>query len=122
MPDNAQTLSFIRSAFRSVWALELMCVLRSSPDRTFNAGELVGRLRASDLVVRQSLDGLHAAGLVVMDEQGTRYAPATEALDRLAGDAVSLYDRRPDMVRRTIVMAGTDPLSAFSDAFRIRRD
>ncbi len=122
MADNAQTLSFIRSSFRSVWMLELLCVLRAFRGREFGARELVERLRASDLIVRQSLDALLAAGLVLVEEGRVRYAPANPELDALVAAAEDLYARRPDMVRRTIVMSGTDPLSAFSDAFRLRRD
>lgn len=122
MADHAQTLSFIRSSFRSVWMLELLCALRGAPGREFGSAELVDRLRASDLVVRQSIEALLAAGLVVVEDDRVRYAPATPDLDRLAGDAQALYARRPDMVRRTIVMSGADQLSAFSDAFRLRRD
>ena len=122
MPDSAETLSFIRSSFRSVWALELMCVLRSAPNRSFTSNELVDRLRASDLVVRQSIEALLVAGLVLVEGDSARYGPANAEIDRLAGAAESLYRRRPDTVRRTIVMSGTDPLSAFSDAFRLRKD
>lgn len=123
MPESAETLAFIRSSFRSVWSLELLCILKSEPQRSFSAPELVVRLRASDLVVRQSIDSLLAAGLILVDEGGlARYGPANQETDRLVGNAEKLYSRKPDAVRRLIVMAGDDPLSAFADAFRLRKD
>ena len=123
MPDSAETHNFIKSSFRSVWALELLCVVKSEPGRAFTPPELVERLRGSDLAVRQSIANLEAAGLLVSDESGaTQYAPASPEIDRLATSSETLYRRRPNFVRRLIVMSSSDQLTAFSDAFRLRKD
>jgi DNA-binding FadR family transcriptional regulator len=123
MPDSAETLSFIKSTFRSVWSLELLCVLKDERDRTFSATDLVDRLRASQLVVQQSIESLVAGGLVAIEEGGrARYAPASPDLERLADAAHTLYRRKPDAVRRLIVLSGNEQLTAFADAFRLRKD
>ena len=122
MTDNAETLQFIKISFRSVWSLELMLLLKSDPDRGWSNDALVERLRASDSVVQQSIEALVAGGLVLTDDNGVRYAPASPDLRRLADAAVELYARKPDAVRRAIVMAASDPLTAFADAFRLRKD
>jgi DNA-binding FadR family transcriptional regulator len=122
MPDSAKTLAFIRNTFRSVWSLELLLLLRSD-DRHWPHGELVERLRGSDSIVRQGVDALVAAGLVVAEEGGTvRYVPASKDLERLSDNVELLYARRPDAVRRLIVLSSNDQLTAFADAFRLRRD
>jgi hypothetical protein len=122
MPASAELAGFIRSHFRSVWALELLLHLRRDPDRSWSRDELVAAFRASQAVIGTSLDNLLAGGLVVIEESdAVRYGPATEALERIIGDTAMLYARKPDSVRRLIVSPGGD-IAAFADAFRLRRD
>jgi hypothetical protein len=123
MPDNSETHDFIRNSFRSVWSLELLLLLKSDPDRVWSHEELVDRLRGSDLVVEQSVASLVAGGLVLSEEDGgARYAPASKQAERLIHAAEQLYGRKPDAVRRLIVASSHDQLTAFADAFRLRRD
>lgn len=122
MPARRDVSAFIRSTFRSVWALELLCFLRKGPDRAWNRDELVAALRASDLVIDQGLAALTAAGLVVMlSENQAKYQPVSSDLDALAREAEAQYASSPDKVRRLIV-TGDGGLSAFADAFRVRKD
>lgn len=122
MPASAELAGFIRSHFRSVWALELLLYLKGHADRSWAKDELVRVFRASQSVVGTSLDNLLAGGLVVVDESGSaRYGPASEALERLIEDTAILYAKKPNTVRRLIVAPGGD-ISAFADAFRLRRD
>jgi DNA-binding FadR family transcriptional regulator len=114
---------FIRAAFPSVWSLELLRLLRGEPVRDWTREALVAELRASDPVVAQALGALEAGGLVASQAAGTvRYSPATAELDQLAADAVALYAKRPDAVRRMIVFGSNASLQAFSEAFRLRGD
>ncbi len=123
MPGKQELTRFIRSTFRSVWSLELLCLLRKHDERAWTPAELVAALRASDLIVSQSLAALTAAGLVVVDGDGkARYQPAAGSLDSLVAAAEELYARSPDAVRRMIVSSASSDLAAFADAFRIRKD
>jgi hypothetical protein len=123
MPSKPEVASFVRATFRSVWALELLCLLRQNRDRTMSHADMLAGLRGSDLVVTQNVAALAAAGLVLLEEDGgARYAPATAELDRLVGAAEMLYARSPDAVRRTIVEAANPGLTAFADAFKLRKD
>ncbi|MEA3053143.1 MAG: hypothetical protein QOG72_2046 [Sphingomonadales bacterium] len=123
MPSDQDVSSFIKATFRSVWALELLCFLRQEGGRSLPHQEMVAGLRGSDLVVTQSVDSLTAAGLVVAESDGSaRYNPASDELDRLVERAAALYARSPDAVRRTIVAAANPAISAFADAFRLRKD
>lgn len=122
MPAKQEVSSFIRSTFRSVWALELLCFLKKHRDRAWPQRELVIALRGSDLVVSQSVESLLAAGLVVVDPgQLVRYQPVSDAVEALASAAETLYAARPDAVRRMIV-APRSSLSSFADAFKLRGD
>lgn len=123
MPSEADIRNFIQATFRSVWALELLCLLRQKRDRRLSHAEMVTGLRGSDLVVTQSVEALAAAGLVLVEADGSaRYAPVGEELDQLAAQAEALYARSPDAVRRMIVSAANPGLTAFADAFKLRKD
>jgi DNA-binding FadR family transcriptional regulator len=122
MTSSEDIVGFVRSSFRSVWALELLLLLkdRSGPHAP---NELITLLRASDSVVREALTDLVAGGLVIIDEQAqVAYRPASERLAVLVDGTQDLYARRPDAVRRQIVAASSRGLSAFADAFRLRKD
>lgn len=123
MPPKDKLRDFIAASFRSVWALELLCLLRRNRDRTLSHEEMISGLRASQLVVTQGLETLSAAGLVVLEADGAaRYGPASKALDNLVVATEEFYARSPDAVRRIIVSAANAGLTAFADAFRLRRD
>ena len=118
---NDEILRFIASSFRSVWALELLLVLRSDP-RLWSHEELVSTMRASDLVVAKALAALETAGLVSNEAEKARYLPVTDEVATLVDDAQALYAKRPDAVRRAIVSASAGDAAAFADAFRLRKD
>ena len=123
MPSKQEVTSFIRATFRSVWALELLCLLRQNRGRSLTHEEMVAGLRGSDLVVTQSVDALTAAGLVLAESDGTaRYSPASEDLDKLVARSETLYGTSPDSVRRMIVSAANPGITAFADSFRLRKD
>lgn len=123
MPASPELAGFIRSHFRSVWSLELLLHLRRNRERTWTNAELVNVLRASQSVVATALESLLAAGLIVVEgEDGARYAPAHEDLDRRVGETEETYAKKPDAVRRLIVQSAGSGVSAFADAFRLRRD
>ena len=123
MPSETALRNFIASAFRSVWALELAQILHSEPERQFSHSELIEVLRASDLVIRQSVESLLAAGLV-LTEMGSRVR--LHALDHntesLLAASFDLYRRSPDKVRRLIVAQSLPGATAFADAFKLRKD
>ena len=122
MPPAADLSNFIRSTFRSVWALELLCFLRQHRDRSVGHVEMVAGLRGSDLVITQSIASLEAAGLLLVERDGgARYAPASTELEKLVGAAEEAYAKSPDAVRRLIVSAANPGAAAFADAFRIRK-
>jgi len=114
-------LRLIGSSFRSVWALELLLLLKREP-RTWTPLELISSLRASDLVVNKALDELVAGGLVSVDAEGARYTPVSDEVARQIGKIEKLYAARPDAVRREIVSAASSGATAFADAFRLRKE
>lgn len=119
-PDD-ELLSFVASSFRSVWALELLLVLKREP-RVWRRDELVTALRASDLVVSHALDGLVVGGMISVQNEGASYAPVNEQLADCIDRVEQLYRSKPNAVRRAIVAASTSSATAFADAFKLRKD
>lgn len=119
--SNDDLLRFIASSFRSVWALELLLVLKGDP-RVWPRDELVSTMRASELVVSNALDSLVAAGLASLEGGGARYMPVSDDVAKEVERTDKLYAARPDAVRRAIVSATAGDLTAFADAFRLRKD
>ena len=123
MPQRAHLESFIACSFRSVWALELLRHFAEHPGRFFSPEELIAALRASDAVVSQSVDNLTAAGLAVVDGEGRAgYHEASAEQGALVKNAIDFYARSPDKVRRLIVAQRAPGVTAFADAFKLRKD
>lgn len=112
---------FIGSSFRSVWALELLLLLKREP-RAWSRDELITTLRASELVVNKAIDELVAAGLISVEGDGARYMPVSDDIAKHVKQVEKVYSARPDAVRRAIVSASASGATAFADAFKLRKD
>ncbi|MBW3558970.1 MAG: hypothetical protein KY446_09775 [Proteobacteria bacterium] len=114
-------LSFIQGSIRSVWALELLLLLRREPDRTWTAEDAARELRANARLVSDQFAGLQTAGLIAC-EAGCRYAPAGPMLDALCARLETAYRERSGQVIKAIMAGPNDKLQIFADAFRLRGD
>jgi hypothetical protein len=121
MPDASDWAAFICDNFRSIWTLELLLFLKEHATVAWQNEALVFAMRASDTIIAASVEQLFAAGLILSDVKGSRYAPASKDLDEFVEKAQRLYATQPDAVRRLIVSRGAS-LSAFANSFRIRRN
>lgn len=114
-------LSFIRGSIRSVWALELLLLLRAQPERSWSTGALISELRASAPLVTDTVTVLSAAGLIRPDAEGRyAYAPASPTIAALCDQLARLYRERPVRVVNAIVSSPSDKLQTFADAFRLK--
>lgn len=114
-----QIVEFIRRSIRSIWALELLLVIRREPLRLWSANELVGELRASEAVVSGVLAGFEQDGLVAREGPNRfRFAPAMKQLDELCDALADAYRQRPVAVINAI-SAPDDRLAALANAFRL---
>jgi len=116
-----EILRFAAATFRSVWSLELLLLLKRDPKR-WTQEDLLSVMRASDLVITQALQSLLAAGLVSTDESGVVYAPATSEIGEMVDALDVQYTKTPDAVRRAIIASASSGITAFADAFRLRKD
>jgi hypothetical protein len=115
------TLSFVSATIKSIWALELLLLMRRTGERSWTAEELVRELRASTLVVHEALSGLTHAGLVAADETALfSYRPASGHLAKFVDEIQSLYLAKPLAVINAIAAAPNEKLRIFADAFRLK--
>jgi hypothetical protein len=122
MPEKEQdVLAFVGATVKSIWALELLLLLRRERERTWETDEVVRELRASTVVVREALASLAAAGLAATHEEGRfRYRPASEQIDSLVAAAQTLYLAKPVAVISAIATAPSEKLRIFAEAFRLK--
>lgn len=121
MTSNDDLSRFIISSFPSVWTLELLLLLKREP-RPWAREELIGVLRGSELVVSQALDSLVAGGLATITDEGAMYVPTSDSVADCVDKTQELYALKPDKVRRMIVTSSASGITAFADAFRLRKD
>jgi len=119
--SDEDLLRFVAASFPSVWALELLLLLKGDR-RTWPRDELVSTLRASELVVTNAVDGLVIAGLASIEADGVCYLPVNADVEQQVDQVAQLYRARPNAVRRVIVSAQSSSATAFADAFKLRRD
>ncbi len=112
---------FIRSSIRSVWALEVLLLLRREHGRAWTAGALAHELRANERLVSDVLATFATSGLVSCGDTCS-YAPVSPALDDLCARLEATYRERPVAVVKAIMAAPNDKLQIFADAFRFRND
>ena len=113
---------FVREHMRSVWAVELLLMLRRDPARCWPPEALVAELRASTNLVTNILAGFEKSGLAVRDDEGCwRYAPAGAVLDELARRLETAYRERPVSIINLIARP-PDPIQGLADAFKWRGD
>lgn len=122
MPSRSEIEAFISSSFRSIWSLDLVQLLYATPEQSYSKEQLIAALRASDSVVSQSIASLAAAGLVLVDSDVIRLHIVNDQSRRLIEGAIQLYGKSPDRVRRLIISAASPGITAFADAFRLRKD
>jgi hypothetical protein len=121
LPPNVDR--FLRDAVRSVWELELLLLFHRQRTRLWMADELVRDLRASILIVGDSLGALQKAGLVSKnaDEQ-YQYWPVSPELDHLVEEVAAAYASSPVAVTEAILSAPNSSIRIFADAFKLKKD
>ncbi|HEV7690555.1 MAG TPA: hypothetical protein VGO52_07035 [Hyphomonadaceae bacterium] len=105
---------------RSIWALEVLLLLRRRAPAGLTADEIVAALRASPGLITRIIDQLVAERLVIKDAAGAIRFECDPGLAKLC-DALELAAQdRPIALRDAIHSSPNDKLRNFSDAFRLK--
>jgi hypothetical protein len=119
---DADLLSFVRSAIRSTWTLELLLLLRKERARAFAQDELVRELRSTTALIGRCIRELQDEKLVDCSAvSGCRYQPATPELDQMCERLERAYAERPVAVINAIIQSPADRRQSFADAFRFTK-
>lgn len=121
--SEQDVLAFIQAKLRSVWAVELLALVRQHLDRSWTPEALVRELRSSEVVVSEALGNLRRESFIADDAGGTvRYSPATKELDAMAQAVVTLFAAKPVSVVKAVLDAPNEKLRIFSEAFKLKDD
>src|SRR5690242_2050808 len=107
MNSEDEILEFAGAFSRSVWALELLVMLRRGRDRRWMPSEIIRELRSSRVVVREAANNLIAARLVTKDDVGGYCYVAADRLDGKVAQLEHLYELKPTLVTRKIVSSSS---------------
>lgn len=122
-PSEDDVLAFIQAKLRSVWAVELLVLLRQNAQKPWTAAALVRELRSSEMVVSEALANLRRESFIADEPQGlARYAPATAELDAMAAAVQKMFAAKPVTVVKAVLGSPNEKLRIFSDAFKLKDD
>jgi hypothetical protein len=114
-------LAFIQAKLRSVWAVELLSLLKNHPEKEWPPEALVRELRSSEVVVSEALGNLRRERFIAEAGGGTvRYAPATDELNQMGHAVVKLFAAKPVSVVKAVLDAPNEKLRIFSEAFKLK--
>lgn len=112
--------AFIRANVRSIWSLETLLLLRSSPDQSWSPEGLSAALRGAVPLMQGILDSFVRVGIAQRRDEGRYYyAPSSDqaaVIDRLA----RVNAEFPLAVAKAVVLAPNDKVQTFVDAFKIK--
>lgn len=110
---------FVTADLRTVWALELLMLLRGGRDEAWRSAALTAELRGNLAMVEDMLGRLEMLGLVGRDAEGWRYRPAQPELDDLCDRTEQAYRQKP-FAMISMIYRGAGPLRDLADAFRFK--
>jgi hypothetical protein len=114
-------LIFIRTSIPSIWALELLLLLRRAAPGYLTREELVQHLRATHTLIDRLLHGFSASGLVTRNEAGAyRFECSSSETETLCEALALAAEERPIALRDAIIAAPNDKLRDLADAFRFK--
>ena len=118
MQLESQLPELIRRHLPSVWALEVLLLLRRDPEFAWTIQQLTRELRATEPLVAAALSQFVRSGLAVQDEAGQyRYAPASDLLAQFGELIARQYKERPVSIV-TLIAAPEHRIQQLADAFR----
>jgi hypothetical protein len=117
---------FLDEQVESIDQLEILRILGEDREREWDVVALAGEVQAKPQAVHDHLTAMSARGLLVLAtrEAGLfcRHGASTPELEAMVGRLLQLYKERPVTMIKLVYDRARDPLRAFADAFRIRKE
>lgn len=125
-PLPNDVVKFIDENIESIDHLEILRILSEDRERDWDQETLARQVQTKVEVIRTVAAALNARGLLVTTtrsaEISCRYGPRTPELEALISRLLQVYKERPVTMIKTVYERAKDPLRAFADAFRIRKE
>ena len=125
-PFPEDVARFLYDNVESIDQLEILRVLGEDREKEWDSVALAAAVQAEPQAVRAHLTAMHARGLLTMTPRGAglscRYGVRTPELESMVGRLLQMYRERPVTMIKMVYERAKDPLRAFADAFRIRKE
>jgi DNA-binding IclR family transcriptional regulator len=122
LPTSVQ--QFLSKYVRSLEQLEVLLLLRNSPNRSWTSAEVYEVVRSSRASVEERLESFVQLGFLAKENGPPttfRYAP-TESLGAAVDETASAYQKWRVRVIEAIFTPVVDPAQRFADAFKVRKE
>jgi DNA-binding IclR family transcriptional regulator len=119
----AEVEDFVARVIDSIHQVELLMLLRRTPDRWWTTEQLARELRQSPTIVSADLVGLRAHGLVACQSQVPttyRFEPGSVRAHAGVESLAAAYTESPLLLGKAIANR-SETVAKFSEAFRPRR-
>jgi hypothetical protein len=119
---TADVRELIESAVDSIETLEIVMLLRRSPQTFWADPAVAEQLGIRPDVARTKLQALHQRGILTIGGQtgAYRYAPADVPLRETIDKLADAYGQQRSNVINAIYSANLERLRAFSNAFKVK--
>ena len=115
---------FIRKHLSSVEQIAVLILLRDDPSRVWTIDHIASELRSSPVAIERRVADLERTGVLVPRETASqvRYAPTSNETSEAITSLIATYRGRPDRVIEAIYTKAPEALTAFADAFKLKKD
>ena len=119
LPDDVRSL--IAQHIGSVLELDVLLAMRTETGTSPAAG-VARELRLNEEATAEALEKFTAAGFLKREGTGYRFEPRTAGLSRAVNSLAEAYARRRVTVIGFIYSGPSESVSAFADAFKLRKE
>ena len=119
---NAEVRELIARHLDSVESIEILLLLRRSPQTYWGAPAIAEQLGINPDIARAKIEALRSSGMITVGEQtgAFRYGPPDEQTRSAIDELAALYANRRSSVINEIYSANLGRLRAFSNSFRVK--
>lgn len=124
MPISEELREFLQQRLPSVEQIEIVLLLRSSPERSWTAPEVAARVGTPPESAAMRLFLLASSGLIVFEAAGLpryRYASSDASVDSVLEELDRQYANERAAVVALIGGPPADPVKSFADAFKLKK-
>jgi predicted ArsR family transcriptional regulator len=117
---------FMDQNVESIDQLEILRVLGEDREKEWDVASLAAEVQAGPQAVRAHLAAMQSRGLLTTTARGVglscRYGAGAPELANMVDRLLQMYKQRPVTMIKMVYERARDPLRAFADAFRIRKE